>query len=85
MKRRSTKRARQEHLYMLRRRVWLLNKHCERCGRMATEVHHKAGRIGVLLLDETKWCALCHDCHVHVTEHPAEAYEQGFSLHRGTA
>lgn len=41
-----------------------------------------AGRDGGRLLNKTWWLALCRDCHLWVTEHPAEAVEQGYSLSR---
>lgn len=55
---------------------------CERCGGDFThgmERHHRmrrrdgGDRIANLL-------ALCPSCHHHVTEHPADAYEQGWSI-----
>lgn len=47
-----------------------------------SEVHHKAGRIGKLLLDETKWLAICSKCHAYITEHSKEAIELGLSQRR---
>lgn len=52
------------------------------CTLFATEVHHRRGRVGRLLLDQTHWAALCHGCHSYYTEHPAEAYESGISERR---
>lgn len=60
-----------------------VNRICEYCGEQAaTEVHHKRGRVGADYLDVDHWAALCHRCHVWVTEHPAEAIEQGISERR---
>lgn len=46
----------------------------------ATEIHHKEGREGKLLLDKTKWLATCRACHVFVEEHGRWAREHGFSI-----
>lgn len=77
----SKKRAALLRIYAKRRRMFLeANPFC-RCGRPATEVHHMAGR-GALLLEESKWKALCHTCHHWATEHPREAIAVGLSLPR---
>ena len=52
------------------------------CAHPATEVHHRKGRVGALLLDEKHWSPLCHDHHAYITEHPAWAYEAGMSERR---
>ena len=70
-------------IYLALRKEFLDGKPCERCqAAQATEVHHKAGRSGHRLTDVSRWAALCHDCHMHVTANPSEAYEQGWSLRR---
>jgi hypothetical protein len=46
------------------------------------QVHHKAGRIGDLLCDATKFLAVCEHCHQWIEQHPLEAYENGWSLSR---
>jgi hypothetical protein len=80
------KRAAQNRLYAKLRREFLASRprceHPNNCQSAATEVHHRKGRVGALLLDETHWSALCHDCHVHVTEHPREAIALGISESR---
>lgn len=79
----SRKRAAQDRLYSKLRKVFL-DRHpiCQVCSSArATEVHHKAGR-GALYLDIELWLAACHDCHQRITEHPAWAIEQGWSLPR---
>lgn len=83
MRRVSRKRAVLLRLYA-RKRVEFLTEQpwCLRCGGAATEVHHRAGRSGALLLDDSKWAAMCHGCHMYATEHPAEAIERGWSLPR---
>lgn len=49
------------------------------CGRPATDVHHRKGRLGPRLLQVEHWTALCRPCHRWVTEHPAEAVRLGVS------
>lgn len=83
LRQRSARMARLMRVYLAKREQFLEhNPWCLRCGGAATEVHHKAGRVGDLLLDDTKWAAMCHECHVFATEHPAEAIERGWSLPR---
>jgi len=88
---RSPKRAAQERVYAKRRRVFLFGEDgdqprgCEfpeGCDRLASEVHHRRGRVGGLLLDERFWSALCSPCHAWVTVNPARAYELGISERR---
>ena len=77
------KRAAAVRIYIKKRREFLEhNPWCLRCGGKATEVHHKAGRVGAALLDDTKWAAVCSDCHRYITGHPTEAVERGWSLPR---
>lgn len=54
------------------------------CTRVATEVHHKEGRIGDNFLNESTWLPACDSCHKHATEHSAEAIENGISNRRNT-
>lgn len=49
------------------------------CTQTFTELHHRAGRRGAMLLDQSRWSALCHAHHSWVTEHPAAAVEMGIS------
>jgi hypothetical protein len=87
---RSQKRSLEEKLYSLRRKVFLQNHPmCEAhvqgvCTGPATECHHKKGRVGNDLLDETNWLALCHNCHEYVENHREFAMEKGFSIKRIT-
>ena len=85
MRARSPKRAKQEREYTRLRRDFLeANPWCalKGCGLLATEVHHRRGRVGALLLAVEHWSPLCHDCHVWATGHPAAAYELGISERR---
>lgn len=62
------------------------NPNCEAkisgCSYEATEIHHKKGRIGNLLQDDTNFLAVCRNCHRWIEEHPKEAKELGFSKSR---
>lgn len=85
---RSQKRSKEEKLYSAKRIIFL-QEHpmCEAhlpgiCTEYSTDVHHKEGRIGDLLLDDTKWLALCRSCHDWCENHPTEAQEKGFSIKR---
>jgi hypothetical protein len=87
---RSPKRAAQERIYSARAKVFLHGEDgdeyraCEfpGCGRVASEVHHRRGRVGALLLDERYWSALCRPDHEFATVNPARAYELGISERR---
>jgi hypothetical protein len=87
---RSQKRSKEERLYAAKRIIFI-QEHpmCEAhisgiCTEYATEVHHKKGRIGDDLLDETHWLALCHMCHDYIENHREFAMEKGFSIKRIT-
>ena len=84
----SQKRSKEERLYQAKRIIFP-QEHpmCEAhlpgiCKEYSTDVHHKEGRVGELLLDETKWLSVCRPCHDWIETHPAEAQERGFSLKR---
>lgn len=81
---RSHKRSKQEKLYSAKRAIFMVNNSmCEAnivglCTQRATDVHHKAGRSGDMLLDESEWMAVCRACHDWIETHPPEATELGF-------
>ena len=52
------------------------------CTAKATEVHHKAGRIGDNYLKISTWLAVCRNCHTFIENNPEEAKELGFSQSR---
>lgn len=52
------------------------------CAGASTQCHHKAGRVGKLYLDYSKFLAVCHPCHVWIELNVIEAKELGFSLNR---
>jgi len=87
---RSQKRSKEERLYSAKRVLFLSEfPMCQAniqgvCKGQATEVHHKKGRIGNDLLDETNWLALCHNCHEYVENNREFAMEKGYSIKRIT-
>lgn len=54
---------------------------CQFPGCESTEVtlHHSEGRIGIDLIDATKFKSLCWPHHSYCEEHPAEAIKLGLS------
>lgn len=66
-----------------------LTKHfkCEvkGCKHASQEIHHKKGRVGDLLLDQTHWMAVCHEHHQRITEDSEWAYSNSYSEKRLTA
>lgn len=70
-------------IYLKRRTEFLeVQPNCAGCGQRSTEVHHMAGRVGDLLLDESRWLPACRDCHREWTDNPRKAIADGFSLPR---
>ena len=70
----------------IRESYLLKHKYCEsklkRCTKVATEIHHKAGKIGKLYTDDNNFLAVCRNCHTWIEENPKEAKELGFSENR---
>lgn len=85
---RSPKRAKEETEYSKKRKKFLLEKPmCEAhlpgiCTQLSTDVHHKAGRLGRLLLEVKYWLSVCRSCHDWIELHPKEVREIGFSQSR---
>lgn len=84
---RSPKRSKEERIYSGLRIIFLSENpvcHCHLpfCTTQATDVHHKEGRIGALLLDTTKWLPVCRACHNWIELNPTEAKQLGFSNSR---
>lgn len=90
MNRQSPIRQIQLSIYRKIRRIFLLDyNQCKAqlscCRKYATEVHHKQGREGWILLIVRWWLPVCKPCHDHITEHSEEAIELGLSMQRNTA
>jgi hypothetical protein len=83
---RSHKRSQEERVYTGKRVIFMLeHPMCQAnisglCTHRSTDVHHKAGRVGSLLLDEQLWMSVCRVCHQWIEEHPIEATEQGWRV-----
>jgi len=52
------------------------------CTHIATQVHHRTGRIGNNMLDTTTWLSVCYSCHEKIERNPLWAYEKGYSIKR---
>jgi hypothetical protein len=62
-----------------------MSKHekCQVCRvKDATEVHHKAGRVGDNLTNQNDFLAVCRGCHRKIEENPKWAKENGYSTNR---
>lgn len=87
---RSQKRAIQEKEYSTKRKIFLQNNPmCQAhiqgiCVSLASECHHKRGRVGADLINETLFLALCHNCHEYIERERSWAIEMGFSIKRIT-
>mgnify|MGYP003503850759 FL=1 len=85
------KRAKELEIYSKMRLVFLReNPNCQTngiikgCTIKATEVHHKKGKIGNLLITESNFLSICRSCHRWVTDNSKEAVEMGLSDKRNT-
>jgi hypothetical protein len=60
------------------------NPICEypNCTSREVELHHRAGRSGKLLCDDTYFCSLCRAHHRFVEDNPIQAKELGLSVSR---
>lgn len=52
------------------------------CTGRATDVHHRAGRVGDLLTDKSNFMAVCRECHTWIHDNDADARERGLLLSR---
>lgn len=81
----SKKRAKENRVYLKKREDYLKeNPYCEvmECLNKSTQVHHKKGRTGDLLIDETHFLAVCYPCHEKIEKKPEWAKNNGYSLIR---
>jgi len=44
----------------------------------ATDVHHRRGKAGTLLIDQRYWVPICRPCHDWIDQNRAEARERGW-------
>jgi hypothetical protein len=75
----SVKRAAQLKQYAIQRTAYLkAHPICEVCrNEYSTEIHHTQGRIGLALLDEAHWIAICRKDHWFIHQNPSAARAQG--------
>lgn len=85
IKKDSVKRKSQKTDYLKIRKVFLesiIFCQVKECKGLATEVHHKKGRIGKLLTDIRYFLGVCRECHNKIELNPIWAKENGYSLNR---
>lgn len=82
IKPRADKRAKQERIYNKIRPVFLEGKICPITKQPATEIHHKKGRIGDLLIDIRYFLAVSDEGHKKIEANPEWAKKMGYSLSR---
>ncbi len=89
----SEKRKRESYLYTKKRKTFLAkpeNKYCPVAKaifdevKLASEVHHKAGRKGKLLNYVPYWLAVSRKGHNWIHNNPEEAYKRGFLIRSTT-
>lgn len=85
IKRESAKRGVENREYTRRRGAYMEDHPvCEAqkpgCTHNSSELHHKAGRIGRLLINIKYFMACCNNCHSHIHAHPEESYKVGHLL-----
>lgn len=78
----SKKRAIQNAEYLKLRAKFLPGKICPITNRPATEIHHKKGRVGKLLMDVRFFLGVTREGHNYIESHPEEAFEKGWSIPR---
>jgi hypothetical protein len=82
LRRASPKRQREYKEYTQVRNAYLtLHPICERCKKAkATDIHHKAGRVGKWLCLDQYFAAFCRSCHNDVHENGVLARKQGWII-----
>ncbi len=85
---RSTKRSAEERIYSGKRIIYLKeHPRCEAkiqnvCIGVADQIHHKKGRIGNDLIDESNFLACCGPCHHFIENNREFAMQEGLSIKR---
>jgi len=69
---------------ILRKELLPKNRTCQAqyqgCTHRATQIHHMQGRKRHLLIMSKQFKFVCPECHTTITEHSAEAIENGLSM-----
>ena len=85
----SKKQKELDRLYFQLRKIFLNKPENKFCAvypdKLATEVHHKAGRTGKLYLYVKFWLAVSVEGHAFINENPAKAYKKGWLIKSTTA
>lgn len=84
---RSSKQQKLEALYSILRIKYLQHHpycqaHLPGCQINASDIHHTAGRVGNLLLDDTQFLAVCRTCHGWIETNHVDAKLLGLSKSR---
>lgn len=59
----------------------IINPVCQRCKKAkATDIHHKAGRVGKWLCLDKYFAALCRSCHDEIHSDPKAARKQSWII-----
>ncbi|QGJ92060.1 hypothetical protein SEA_KEELAN_96 [Gordonia phage Keelan] len=53
---------------------------CEKCGRVATDMHHRKNRSQGGKWNPANVIHLCRECHAHMTTHPNDGYQGGWMI-----
>lgn len=82
LRRASPKRQSEYKQYTQVRNAYLIiNPVCQRCKKAkATDIHHKAGRVGKWLCLDKYFAALCRPCHDYCHANPVAARKQGWII-----
>ena len=84
MKRISDRRREQLKAYMAVRAEYMAaNPMCCNCGKRASDIHHRRGKIGGLLTDTRFFSSVCRKCHDFIHDNPAKARELGLLCEYG--
>lgn len=78
----SIKRQEENKVYLTLRKVFLNDKICPVTGQKATQIHHKAGRVGKLLTDVRYFLAVSDEGHRMIEGNPEWAKKMGYSVER---
>lgn len=78
----STKRQREYRQYAKEKKAYLaLHPQCERCkNKKATQIHHKAGRVGRWLCRYEYFAAVCYPCHEWIHTNGKESRKLGWIM-----
>lgn len=50
---------------------------CEKTEHPCQDNHHRRGRLGALLMDQTHWLAVCRKAHIFIHQHPNLSISMG--------